>query len=155
MVCLAPSVAKSHKSFSEMGTSPDEIGFVMDGVRSVLVINETFSYYPNPEFEPLSPTGMMELKPSSPLILKVCRFVLMALICYGLLCLALFILFLNCVFILFFLHFSSLCPFPVNKSVFFLPLSLHASSFPFYFCFQCLPGLCERNMNVWVEFVVV
>ncbi|MEQ2164294.1 Plexin-A1 [Goodea atripinnis] len=70
MVCLAPSVAKSDRSFSETGTSPDEIGFVMDGVRSVLVINETFSYHPDPVFEPLSPTGMLELKPSSPLILK-------------------------------------------------------------------------------------
>lgn len=71
MVCLAPSVNGSDKSCSEVGSSPDEIGFVMDGVRSVLVVNETFSYHPNPVFEPLSPTGKLELKPSSPLILKV------------------------------------------------------------------------------------
>lgn len=71
MVCLAPSVAGSDKGFSESGTSPDEIGFVMDDVRSVLVVNETFSYHPDPVFEPLSPSGMLELKPSSPLILKV------------------------------------------------------------------------------------
>uniref|UniRef100_A0A672ISZ3 Plexin-A2 n=1 Tax=Salarias fasciatus TaxID=181472 RepID=A0A672ISZ3_SALFA len=70
MVCLAPSVAGSDKGFSEVGSSPDEIGFVMDDVRSVLVVNETFSYHPDPVFEPLSPTGMLELKPSSPLILK-------------------------------------------------------------------------------------
>uniref|UniRef100_A0A8C5GLS8 Plexin-A1 n=1 Tax=Gouania willdenowi TaxID=441366 RepID=A0A8C5GLS8_GOUWI len=70
MVCLAPSVAGSNKGFSEVGSSPDEIGFVMDDVRSVLVVNETFSYHPDPVFEPLSPTGMLELKPSSPLILK-------------------------------------------------------------------------------------
>uniref|UniRef100_A0A4W6C4L4 Plexin A1 n=1 Tax=Lates calcarifer TaxID=8187 RepID=A0A4W6C4L4_LATCA len=70
MVCLAPSVAGSDKGFSETGSSPDEIGFVMDDVRSVLVVNETFSYHPDPVFEPLSPTGMLELKPSSPLILK-------------------------------------------------------------------------------------
>ncbi|TKS70877.1 Plexin-A1 Semaphorin receptor NOV [Collichthys lucidus] len=70
MVCLAPSVAGSDKSFSETGSSPDEIGFVMDDVRSVLVVNETFSYHPDPVFEPLSPSGMLELKPSSPLILK-------------------------------------------------------------------------------------
>lgn len=71
MVCLAPSVAGSDKSFSDSGTSPDEIGFVMDDVRSVLVVNETFSYHPDPVFEPLSSSGMLELKPSSPLILKV------------------------------------------------------------------------------------
>lgn len=70
MVCLAPSVAGSGKSFSEAGSSPDEIGFIMDDVRSVLVVNETFSYHPDPVFEPLSSTGLLELKPSSPLILK-------------------------------------------------------------------------------------
>lgn len=74
MVCLAPSVAGSDKVFSEAGSSPDEIGFVMDDVRSVLVVNETFSYHPDPVFEPLSPTGLLELKPSSPLILKVSVF---------------------------------------------------------------------------------
>uniref|UniRef100_A0A674NMX2 Plexin A1b n=1 Tax=Takifugu rubripes TaxID=31033 RepID=A0A674NMX2_TAKRU len=70
MVCLAPSVAGSDKSFSEAGSSPDEIGFVMDNVVAVLVVNETFSYHPDPVFEPLSSTGLLELKPSSPLILK-------------------------------------------------------------------------------------
>lgn len=84
MVCLAPSVAGSDKGFSEAGSSPDEIGFVMDDVRSVLVVNETFSYHPDPVFEPLSPSGMLELKPSSPLILKVNCLVLLALICFGL-----------------------------------------------------------------------
>lgn len=73
MVCMAPSVAGSEKGFSEVGSSPDEIGFVMDNVQSLLVVNETFSYYPDPVFEPLSPTGILELKPSSPLILKVRR----------------------------------------------------------------------------------
>ncbi|XP_018581159.1 plexin-A1-like [Scleropages formosus] len=70
MVCLAPSVADSEMSFSDLGSGPDEIGFIMDNVQSVLVVNETFSYYPDPVFEPLSPTGILELKPSSPLILK-------------------------------------------------------------------------------------
>uniref|UniRef100_A0A7N8Y9A6 Plexin-A1 n=1 Tax=Mastacembelus armatus TaxID=205130 RepID=A0A7N8Y9A6_9TELE len=70
MVCLAPSVAGSDKGFSEGSSSPDEIGFVMDDVRSLLVVNETFNYHPDPVFEPLSPSGMLELKPSSPLILK-------------------------------------------------------------------------------------
>lgn len=84
MVCLAPSVAGSDKSFSEAGSSPDEIGFIMDDVRSVLVVNETFSYHPDPVFEPLSSTGLLELKPSSPLILKVNRLALSALIRSGL-----------------------------------------------------------------------
>ncbi|KAK3574859.1 hypothetical protein QTP86_018323 [Hemibagrus guttatus] len=71
MVCLAPSVAgsDSERSVSEVGTSPDEIGFIMDNVHSLLVVNESFTYYPDPVFEPLPPT-MLELKPGSPLILK-------------------------------------------------------------------------------------
>lgn len=72
MVCLAPSVAgsDSERIVSEVGTSPDEIGFIMDNVHSLLVVNESFTYYPDPVFEPLPPT-MLELKPGSPLILKV------------------------------------------------------------------------------------
>lgn len=71
MVCLAPSVADSELGFSESGTGPDEIGFYMDNVNALVVVNETFSYYPDPVFEPLSPSGILELKPTSPLILKV------------------------------------------------------------------------------------
>lgn len=71
MVCLAPSVADSELGFSETGTGPDEIGFYMDNVNALLVVNETFSYYPDPVFEPLSSSGILELKPTSPLILKV------------------------------------------------------------------------------------
>ncbi|XP_037832878.1 plexin-A1 isoform X1 [Kryptolebias marmoratus] len=70
MVCLAPSVADSELGFSETGTGPDEIGFYMDNVNALVVVNETFSYYPDPVFEPLSPSGVLELKPTSPLILK-------------------------------------------------------------------------------------
>ncbi|KAM4738045.1 plexin-A1-like isoform 1-T1 [Anableps anableps] len=70
MVCLAPSVADSELGFSDTGTGPDEIGFYMDNVNSLVVVNETFSYYPDPVFEPLSPNGVLELKPTSPLILK-------------------------------------------------------------------------------------
>lgn len=71
MMCLAPSLAFSEKGFSETGSNPDEIGFIMDDVRTTLVVNETFSFYPDPVIEPLSATGLQELKPSSPLILKV------------------------------------------------------------------------------------
>ncbi|XP_028307905.1 plexin-A1 isoform X2 [Gouania willdenowi] len=70
MVCLAPSVADSELGFSDTGTGPDEIGFYMDNVNALVVVNETFNYYPDPVFEPLSPSGVLELKPTSPLILK-------------------------------------------------------------------------------------
>uniref|UniRef100_A0A8C3Y9D8 Plexin-A1 n=1 Tax=Catharus ustulatus TaxID=91951 RepID=A0A8C3Y9D8_CATUS len=71
MVCYAPSIDNPVRSPPELGDRPDEIGFVMDNVQALLIINTTnFVYYPDPVFEPLSPTGMLELKPSSPLILK-------------------------------------------------------------------------------------
>ncbi|KAK2091681.1 Plexin-A1 [Saguinus oedipus] len=71
MVCRAPSVANPVRSPPELGERPDELGFIMDNVRSLLVLNSSsFLYYPDPVLEPLSPTGLLELKPSSPLILK-------------------------------------------------------------------------------------
>lgn len=82
MVCLAPSVADSELGFSETGTGPDEIGFYMDNVNALVVVNETFSYYPDPVFEPLSPSGILELKPTSPLILKVSEAKLFPLLFY-------------------------------------------------------------------------
>ncbi|KAK2888766.1 hypothetical protein Q8A67_014141 [Cirrhinus molitorella] len=69
MVCLVPSVAGSERGFSEVGSGPDEIGFIMDNVQTLLVVNETFSFFPDPVFEPFGPS-MLELKPGSPLILK-------------------------------------------------------------------------------------
>ncbi|KAM6344402.1 plexin-A1 [Alca torda] len=71
MVCYAPSIDNPIRSPPEVGDRPDEIGFIMDNVQALLIVNTTnFVYYPDPVFEPLSPTGMLELKPSSPLILK-------------------------------------------------------------------------------------
>ncbi|NXX05504.1 PLXA1 protein, partial [Larus smithsonianus] len=71
MVCYAPSIDNPIQSPPEVGDRPDEIGFIMDNVQALLIVNTTnFVYYPDPVFEPLSPTGMLELKPSSPLILK-------------------------------------------------------------------------------------
>ncbi|XP_030313990.1 plexin-A1 [Calypte anna] len=71
MVCYAPSIDNPVRSPPELGDRPDEIGFIMDNVQALLIVNTTnFVYYPDPVFEPLSPTGMLELKPSSPLILK-------------------------------------------------------------------------------------
>ncbi|NXI40334.1 PLXA1 protein, partial [Galbula dea] len=72
MVCYAPSINNTLRKPPEVGDRPDEIGFIMDNVQALLIINTTnFVYYPDPVFELLSPTGMLELKPSSPLILKV------------------------------------------------------------------------------------
>lgn len=72
MVCRAPSVDNPTRTPPELGERPDELGFVMDNVRALLVLNSSsFLYYPDPVLEPLSPTGLLELKPSSPLILKV------------------------------------------------------------------------------------
>jgi hypothetical protein len=72
MVCRAPSVDNPTRTPPELGERPDELGFIMDNVRALLVLNtSSFLYYPDPVLEPLSPTGLLELKPSSPLILKV------------------------------------------------------------------------------------
>ncbi|CAM5125875.1 unnamed protein product [Eretmochelys imbricata] len=71
ILCYAPSIDNPSRSPPEIGDRPDEIGFVMDNVQALLIVNTTnFVYYPDPVFEPLSPSGMLELKPSSPLILK-------------------------------------------------------------------------------------
>lgn len=72
MVCRAPSIHNPTRSPPELGERPEELGFIMDNVRTLLVLNSSsFVYYPDPVLEPLSPTGLLELKPSSPLILKV------------------------------------------------------------------------------------
>ncbi|XP_053576814.1 plexin-A1 isoform X2 [Bombina bombina] len=71
MVCLAPSIENPFRNPPENGDRPDEIGFIMDNVQALLIVNITsFTYYPDPVFEPLSLTGNLELKPSSPLIIK-------------------------------------------------------------------------------------
>ncbi|XP_053768498.1 plexin-A1 [Desmodus rotundus] len=71
MVCRAPSVDNPSRTPPELGERPEELGFIMDDVRALLVLNaSSFLYFPDPVLEPLSPTGLLELKPSSPLILK-------------------------------------------------------------------------------------
>ncbi|KAL0593026.1 Plexin-A1 [Plecturocebus cupreus] len=68
---LVPGIIREGNSPPELGERPDELGFVMDNMRSLLVLNSSsFLYYPDPVLEPLSPTGLLELKPSSPLILQ-------------------------------------------------------------------------------------
>ncbi|XP_015207910.2 plexin-A4 [Lepisosteus oculatus] len=71
MVCQAPELAVSSSHQGEVVERPDEFGFILDNVQSVLSLNSTnFIYYPNPVFEVLSLSGVLELKPGSPIILK-------------------------------------------------------------------------------------
>lgn len=72
MLCQAPELPISLARQQEVLEKPDEFGFKLDDVQSLMALNNTnFIYYPNPEFEPLSVSGVLELKPGSPIILKV------------------------------------------------------------------------------------
>ncbi|XP_072233957.1 plexin-A4 isoform X1 [Leuresthes tenuis] len=71
MLCQAPELPISLARHQEVPERPDEFGFKLDDVQSLMALNNTnFIYYPNPEFEPLSASGVLELKPGSPIILK-------------------------------------------------------------------------------------
>uniref|UniRef100_A0A8C7Z3Z0 Plexin A4 n=1 Tax=Oryzias sinensis TaxID=183150 RepID=A0A8C7Z3Z0_9TELE len=71
MLCQAPELPISFARHQEVPEKPDEFGFKLDDVQSLMALNNTnFIYYPNPEFEPLSASGVLELKPGSPIILK-------------------------------------------------------------------------------------
>lgn len=72
MLCQAPALPGGLSRQKEVIEKTDEFGFILDNVQAVLAIqNINFLYYPNPVFEPLSPSGVQELKPGSPIILKV------------------------------------------------------------------------------------
>uniref|UniRef100_A0A669QES3 Plexin A2 n=1 Tax=Phasianus colchicus TaxID=9054 RepID=A0A669QES3_PHACC len=69
--CLAPALAPEPRPTMDAVERPDEFGFIFNNVQSLRVYNDTkFIYYPNPTFEPLSSSGMLEQKPGSPIILK-------------------------------------------------------------------------------------
>ncbi|KAB5567206.1 hypothetical protein PHYPO_G00230120 [Pangasianodon hypophthalmus] len=71
MTCLAPPIVYTKRQVPEIGVHPDEFGFILDHVSSLLVLNGTpFTYYPNPTFDPLGNAGILEVKPGSPIILK-------------------------------------------------------------------------------------
>ncbi|NWQ59581.1 PLXA2 protein, partial [Neopipo cinnamomea] len=71
LLCLAPPLSPEYRPGLDAVERPDEFGFVFNNVQSLLVYNDTkFIYYPNPTFEMLSPTGVLEQKPGSPIILK-------------------------------------------------------------------------------------
>ncbi|XP_061423083.1 plexin-A2-like [Lethenteron reissneri] len=75
MVCKAPRITTEPLGPAglEPGLGPsrvDEFGFVLDAVRSALVVNaSSFLYYPDPAFDvPLA--GAVHVKPGTPIILK-------------------------------------------------------------------------------------
>lgn len=72
MLCQAPELPISLARQQEVPERPNEFGFKLDDVQALMALNNSnFIYYPNPEFEPLSVSGVLELKPGSPIILKV------------------------------------------------------------------------------------
>lgn len=72
MTCQAPALAVDPNYQSDLAERPEEFGFILDNVQSLLILNKTnFTYYPNPVFEVFNPAGVLELKPGSPIILKV------------------------------------------------------------------------------------
>lgn len=72
MICQAPALAVEPNNQSDLTEHPDEFGFILDNVHSLLVFRTTnFTYYPNPVFEAFNPSGILELKPGTPVILKV------------------------------------------------------------------------------------
>uniref|UniRef100_A0A671TI96 Plexin-A3 n=1 Tax=Sparus aurata TaxID=8175 RepID=A0A671TI96_SPAAU len=71
MTCLAPGLVYGKPNPPEGALRPDEFGFIFDQVSSLLVLNSTpFTHYPNPTFDPLGNSGILEVKPGSPIILK-------------------------------------------------------------------------------------
>ncbi|MGH0142473.1 UNVERIFIED_CONTAM: hypothetical protein FKN15_013407 [Acipenser sinensis] len=72
MTCSAPGIVYMKRGIPESSQRPDEFGFILDNVQSLRTLNSTpFTYYPNPHFEPLGNSGILEVKPGSPIILKV------------------------------------------------------------------------------------
>ncbi|XP_061112852.1 plexin A3 [Conger conger] len=71
MTCLAPGIIHIKRQVPETGIHPDEFGFILDHVTALLILNGTpFTYYPNPTFDSLGNSGILEVKPGSPIILK-------------------------------------------------------------------------------------
>ncbi|XP_063811395.1 plexin-A2 isoform X1 [Pseudophryne corroboree] len=71
LTCWAPALTPEYRPGLDAVERPDEFGFIFNNVQSLLMFNNTkFIYYPNPTFELLSTTGILEQKPGSPIILK-------------------------------------------------------------------------------------
>uniref|UniRef100_A0A7N4NKZ4 Plexin-A3 n=1 Tax=Sarcophilus harrisii TaxID=9305 RepID=A0A7N4NKZ4_SARHA len=71
MLCKAPGIFYGHSHPPSEGEHPDEFGFLLDHVQATRTLDRSaFTYYPNPSFEPLGPTGVLDIKPGSHIILK-------------------------------------------------------------------------------------
>ncbi|XP_020663189.2 plexin-A2 isoform X2 [Pogona vitticeps] len=71
LTCLAPSLTSEYRPGLDAVERPDEFGFIFNNVQALLIYNDTrFIYYPNPTFELLSASGILDQKPGSPIILK-------------------------------------------------------------------------------------
>uniref|UniRef100_A0A8C9U069 Plexin A2 n=1 Tax=Scleropages formosus TaxID=113540 RepID=A0A8C9U069_SCLFO len=69
--CFAPPLTAEYPPGPDVVKHVDEFGFIFNNVQALLVYNSTsFVYYPNPYFEPLSSSGVLEQKPGAPIILK-------------------------------------------------------------------------------------
>ncbi|KAL4622490.1 plexin-A2-like [Arapaima gigas] len=69
--CFAPPLTAEYPPGPDAVKHVDEFGFIFNNVQALLVYNSTsFVYYPNPYFEPLSTSGVLEQKPGAPIILK-------------------------------------------------------------------------------------
>uniref|UniRef100_A0A452R7S4 Plexin A3 n=1 Tax=Ursus americanus TaxID=9643 RepID=A0A452R7S4_URSAM len=68
---LAPSQLPRPCPCSTPGEHPDEFGFLLDHVQTARSLNRSsFTYYPDPSFEPLGPAGVLDVKPGSHVVLK-------------------------------------------------------------------------------------
>ncbi|XP_075772676.1 plexin-A3 isoform X5 [Pelodiscus sinensis] len=71
MLCQAPGILSGGPPLPAGGASPDEFGFLLDHVQAARTLNHSaFTYYPDPQVEPFSPTGVLEVKPGSHVVLK-------------------------------------------------------------------------------------
>ncbi|KAG9332694.1 hypothetical protein JZ751_014792 [Albula glossodonta] len=71
MSCFAPSLTAEYQPGLDSVKHADEFGFIFNNVQALLTYNNTnFIYYPNPYFEPLSTSGVLEQKPGAVHILS-------------------------------------------------------------------------------------
>lgn len=72
MLCKAPGIFLGRPQPQAQGEHPDEFGFLLDHVQTARSLNRSsFTYYPDPSFEPLGPSGVLDVKPGSHVVLKV------------------------------------------------------------------------------------
>lgn len=72
MLCKAPGIFLGQPQPQAQGEHPDEFGFLLDHVQTARSLNRSsFTYYPDPSFEPLGPSGVLDVKPGSHVVLKV------------------------------------------------------------------------------------